>query len=162
MGRFMQIYISLSWAMRSDLNGQLDLMLDEDAVEYKPKRGCLKTGLVKRLDQQTASQKVTREKCRTENGEVGKWVSAFLLLPLKIFCSVPPSPAAERSILYLFVFLPFLLLPFQTVCQPSPLGFVEFSSRIAPMRASSANTFVFKQLDEAALTEKDPTLTFTE
>ena len=47
MGRFMQIYISLSRAMRSDLNGQLDLMLDEDAVEYKPKRECLKTGLVK-------------------------------------------------------------------------------------------------------------------
>ena len=45
--------------MRSDLNGQLDLMLDEDAVEYKPKRGCLKTGLVKRLDQQTAPQKIS-------------------------------------------------------------------------------------------------------
>ena len=45
--------------MRSDLNGQLDLMLDEDAVEYKPKRECLKTGLVKRLDQESAPKKVT-------------------------------------------------------------------------------------------------------
>ena len=74
MGRFMQIYISLSWTMRSDLNGQLDLMLDEDAVEYKPKRECLKTGLVKRLDQQSAPKKVTWEKVqflKWRGGKVG-------------------------------------------------------------------------------------------
>ena len=58
--------------MRSDLNGQLDLMLDEYAVEFKPKRECLKTGLVKRLDQQSAPKKVTWEKVQYLNWGGGK------------------------------------------------------------------------------------------
>ena len=117
----MQIYISLSWAMRSDLNGQLDLMLDEDAVEYKPKRGCLKTGLVKRLDQQTAPQKVTREKCRTENGEVGKWVSAFLLLPLKIFCSTPLPCCRKKNSVFVCIFA-FSVIAFPNSLSALPPG----------------------------------------
>ena len=92
------------------------------------------------------------------------WESGLVLF----FCclwkyfAAPPSPAAERSILYLFVFFAFSVIAFPNSLSAVPPGFVEFSSRIAPMHASSANTFVFKQLDEAALTEKDPTLTFAE
>ena len=86
---------------------------------------------------------------------VGKWVSAFLLLPLKIFCSTALPCCRKKYSVFVCIFA-FSVIAFPNSLSALPLGFVEFSSRIAPMHASSANTFVFKQLDEAALTEKDP------
>ena len=158
MGRFMQIYISLSWTIRSDLNGQLDLMLDGDAVEYKPNRECLKTGLVKRLDQESAPKKVTWEKMQYLEWRSEKVGLCFSSVASENILKHPP-PLLYSVFVCIFAFS---VIAFPNSLSALPLGFVEFSSRIAPMHASSANTFVFKQLDEAALTEKDPTLTFAE
>ena len=57
--------------MRSDLNGQLDLMLDEDAVEYKPKRECLKTGLVKKIGSRQCTKKGHSGKNAVQGEKVG-------------------------------------------------------------------------------------------
>ena len=87
-------------------------------------RGCPKGMLKNRPRKKIGSRKCTKKGHLGKNAvlKMERWESGLVLF----FCclwkyfAAPPSPAAERSILYLFVFLPFLLLPFQTVCQPSP------------------------------------------